>query len=393
MLSRISGSLSATGLAPKRSFTSLTYSVAPFIRRSETDVAAFVGSAERGPLDRPVRVFSLSQFERIFGGAGKAGPLFTAARLFFANGGHAAWILRVAGAASTAPKADAIAGSVQAGTGLHALTRVHAFNTLCLPDVSDMDALTRALSIAARRRALLLIDPPAEIADPSQVLAWIASPKHAALRDSHAAAYFPRLRIPDVRLRGADRSAANSGAVAGLYARVDAQRGVWKAPAGLASPLVGVTAPESALTDAQTGRLVQAGINPIREYAGHGTVIWGSRTLVDPSAGSEWRYVAVKRLGLMIEDSLVNGIAFAAGERNDARLWSRLRLAAEGFFYRLYRDGALQGRRPSEAYFVRCDASTTTHRDVAARRVNMIMGLAPLRPAQFIVLQLSQRTL
>jgi phage tail sheath protein FI len=174
-----------------------------------------------------------------------------------------------------------------------------------------------------------------------------------------------------------------SGHIAGVYARVDGQRGVHKAPAN--ETILGVTGLAYHVTRAEQGELNQAGVNCVRFFEREGCRIWGARTLAD--AASEWRYVPVRRLFCMIEESIQRGTRWVVFEPNDEPLWTRLRASVEMFLIDLFRQGAFQGAKPEEGFFVKCDRSTMTQADIDAGRVNLLVGFAPLKPAEFVVLR------
>ena len=183
------------------------------------------------------------------------------------------------------------------------------------------------------------------------------------------------------------------GAVAGVIARTDATAGVWKAPAGAAAAIQGTEGPAVALSDAENGRLNTLGINCLRTFPSTGTVVWGARTLRGADALSdEWKYVPVRRLTLWIEESIDRGTQWAVFEPNDDRLWTTLRQSVGDFLERLFRLGAFQGRTSREAYFVQCGRDTTSQRDIEMGLVDVVVGFAPLRPAEFVVLRLQRRT-
>ncbi len=214
---------------------------------------------------------------------------------------------------------------------------------------------------------------------------------HPELRHPNGAVYFPRPLIGDALARRRPRAVPASGTMAGLYARTDAARGVWKAPAGVDAVLAGVAGLEHPLNDAELGRLNPLAINGLRELSGRGFVAWGARTLdgADPS-GSEWRYVPVRRTALFLIESLVQGTRWAVFEPNDPALWAALELAVGTFLYGLYQRGAFQGTKPSDAYFVRCDPTTTTAADINRGIVNILVGFAPLKPAEFVIIKIQQ---
>jgi hypothetical protein len=181
-----------------------------------------------------------------------------------------------------------------------------------------------------------------------------------------------------------------SGFVAGMYARIDANRGVWKAPAGTEANLGGAVGLTANTTDAQQDFLNPIGANVVRSFPASGIVIWGARTLATRS-DPEYRYVPVRRMAIFLEQSLYNGIQYAVFEPNDAGLWSSLRLNINSFMTRQFRAGAFQGRTPKDAFFVTVDETTTTQDDIDAGVVNILVGFAPLKPAEFVVLQLTQK--
>ena len=287
-------------------------------------------------------------------------------------------------------------GSRAAKTGLYALEHVDLFNILCIPDAAAMaDAgEMRALYTAAEqyceeRRAMLLVDVPARIDRLEKMQGWLAD--NAGLRHRNAAVYFPRTRISDPLARGRLRSIAPSGAIAGLYARTDAQRGVWKAPAGTDARLRNVEMLDTVLTDQENGALNPLGVNCLRTFPVYSNICWGARTLdgADQLA-SDWKYVPVRRLTLFLEESLYRGTQWVVFEPNDEPLWAQIRLNVGAFMHDLFRKGAFQGKTPAEAFFVRCDATTTTQTDVDNGIVNIQIGFAPLKPAEFVILSLQQ---
>jgi len=181
------------------------------------------------------------------------------------------------------------------------------------------------------------------------------------------------------------------GAVAGVFARTDAARGVWKAPAGLEATVNGVSQVKVPLTDAENGQLNQLGINCIRTFPLAGSVVWGARTLrgADQLA-DEYKYIPVRRTALYIESSLYQGLQWAVFEPNDEPLWAQIRLNVGAFMQNMFRQGAFQGSTPRDAYFVKCDKETTTQNDVNLGVVNVIVGFAPLKPAEFVIITIQQ---
>jgi phage tail sheath protein FI len=271
---------------------------------------------------------------------------------------------------------------------------VDIFNLMVLPRAEgqsddDRAALWGAASaLCASERAFLVIDPRADWLD-IDTAEQGANAIRIGVETRNAACYFPRLRATD--LSGAVKVIDPGGSVAGVMARTDARRGIWKAPAGLEATIRGVRGVERQMSDPDNGRLNPRALNAIRLFA-EGVVIWGARTLVgfDSSGNIDNKYVSVQRTMLYIEESLYRGIKFAVFEPNDEPLWAQLRLAAGSFMHGLFRQGAFAGQKASDAYFVVCDDTTTTQADRNLGIVNIIVGFAPLKPAEFVVLTVTQ---
>lgn len=299
------------------------------------------------------------------------------------------------GANGAALAAADYTGSLAAKTGINALEKTDIFNLLCIPPPSRAGVTATAVWQAAaayclRRRAMLLIDPePGWTKDNvDDNVALVTLPADQA---RNAAVYFPRLLQSDPLLDNATDSFVPCGAVAGVIARTDASRGVWKAPAGVDAGLAGIRGLSINLTDGENGDLNPLGINCLRSFPVIGSVVWGARTRrgADQLA-DEYKYLPVRRLVLFLEESLFRGTQWAVFEPNDEPLWSQLRLNIGAFMQNLFRQGAFQGRTPAEAFFVRCDKTTTTQNDINLGVVNVIVGFAPLKPAEFVVIKIQQ---
>jgi phage tail sheath protein FI len=287
--------------------------------------------------------------------------------------------------------------------GLQALDDVALFNLLCLPPLtageggSEIGIATwgAAADLCAKRRAFLLVDAPADWKASPPPTSALADFTQLAARD-HAAIYFPRLLIPDPLQSNKLETYAPCGAVAGVIGRTDAARGVWKAPAGIDANLQGVIGLDingspGTLTDDLVGGLNPLGINCLRALPVYGHVVWGSRTLEGADAfASQWKYTPVRRLALYIEESLYRGTQWVVFEPNDEPLWAQIRLNVGSFMQTLFRQGAFQGSTPKDAYFVQCNSQTTTQTDIDNGVVNILVGFAPLKPAEFVVLQIQQ---
>ena len=297
---------------------------------------------------------------------------------------------------STVPLGAApITGSLAAKTGIYALEDVDLVNILCLPRVAelpatDMNAVySEATTYMTGRRGFLLIDIPELTATLDAMQTWLA--QNESLRSRDAAVYFPRTFVPDPVNGNRLRSIGASGTVAGLYARTDASRGVWKAPAGTEARLENVQSLAYVLTDLQNGALNPLGVNCLRTFPVYSHICWGARTLdgADQLA-SEWKYIPIRRLALFIEESLFRGTKWVVFEPNDEPLWAQIRLNVGVFMNGLFRQGAFQGSTPQEAYFVKCDKETTTQADRNQGIVNIEVGFAPLKPAEFVVITIQQ---
>ena len=281
-------------------------------------------------------------------------------------------------------------------TGIFALENADLFNLLCLPPFDadgtvDASLIGTAAAYCERRRAMLIVDPPADWDRVSDVTNTATGVSAIGTVSKNAALYFPRLRQPNPLRENQLEDFAPCGAVAGVMARTDATRGVWKAPAGLDATLAGVPALSVALTDAENGQLNPLGVNCLRTMPGAGRVVWGARTLQgNDRLSSEWKYVPVRRTALFLEESLYRGTQWVVFEPNDEPLWAQIRLNIGAFMQNLFRQGAFQGASPKDAYFVKCDKETTTQNDINLGIVNIIVGFAPLKPAEFVIIKLQQ---
>jgi phage tail sheath protein FI len=236
---------------------------------------------------------------------------------------------------------------------------------------------------------LLIIDIPETTDDLDAMQTWLND--NATLRHRNAAVYFPRVMIADPLNQGRLRAFGGSGTMAGVYAQTDGARGVWKAPAGTDARLRNVQDLVYVLTDRQNGALNPLGANCLRNFPIFGNIAWGARTLdgADQQA-SEWKYLPVRRLALFLEESLFRGTKWVVFEPNDEPLWSQIRLNVGAFMQSLFRQGAFQGQTPKEAYLVKCDKETTTQTDINLGIVNIVVGFAPLKPAEFVIIKIQQ---
>jgi phage tail sheath protein FI len=282
------------------------------------------------------------------------------------------------------------------GTGMYSLEDADLFNLLVVPPYRDHDTSVDPAVVAAaavlceQRRAMLVVDPLPSWSDAATVRNEVAA---VGTTSRNAGLYLPRFRQPDPLRDGQLREFAPSGAVAGVIARTDAQRGVWKAPAGHAAGLTSVPELTMALDDTDIGLLNPFGVNCLRTLQEGTPCVWGARTMEGRAdVTSEWKYVPVRRTALFIEESILRGTRWAVFEPNDERLWAAIRLAVGAFLHDLFRRGALIGQDSTEAYFVRCGSDTTSQADINDGVLNIVVGFAPLKPAEFVVIGFQQTT-
>lgn len=303
-------------------------------------------------------------------------------------------------AAPTAEVASALAGSdgdpitsdapfTNALTTPSPLDPVEDVSLVCVPGIGSTAVVGAGMNYCANRPLSdcffigdMALDD--DTVDEARTFRDAVTPKN-----SYGAVYLPWVRMIDPTGASAEPILVPpSGFVAGLYARTDAQRGVWKAPAGSSAALGGGVGLAARFTDVQQGNLNPVNINVIRQFAASGIVLWGARTVTsDP----EWQYVPVRRTVIMLRVSIYNGIQWAVFEPNDEPLWASLRLNIGAFMMNLFRQGAFQGDTPSQAFFVKCDSETTTQTDIDLGIVNVLVGFAPLKPAEFVVVRISQK--
>jgi len=303
----------------------------------------------------------------------------------------------------TAPDAKALENGIQALDPIEPFI----FNILCLPAAANLvssgapDAVSigsvysNAAQFCAGKRAFLIVDIPASIQNVtggnSAIVNWVNTLElNGFAPDANSAIYFPRLQIADPLNQNRLRNVGASGTMAGVYANTDDTRGVWKSPAGIGAPLVGASL-AVVMNDSDNGIINPLGINALRNFPVYGNVSWGARTMQGADQiGSQWAYIAVRRTALYIEESLFEGLKWVVFEPNDDRLWAQIRLNVTAFMQNLFRLGAFQGASASSAYFVKCDSETTTQTDINSGIVNILVGFAPLKPAEFVIIQIEQ---
>jgi len=284
---------------------------------------------------------------------------------------------------------DAVTSDVPFIDAFSSLDAVDDVSLLCVPGIGSPDLVGAAMNYCANRPLSdcffigdMALDT--DTIEEAQIFRGAITPKN-----SYGAVYLPWVKMLDPTGQSdGPIGVPPSGYVAGLYAKTDAQRGVWKAPAGTAVALGGAVGLAVNFTDVQQGNLNPINVNVIRQFAASGIVLWGARTITsDP----EWQYIPPRRMAIMLRVSIYNGIQWAVFEPNDEGLWSQLRLNISSFMMTLFRQGAFQGSTPSQAFFVKCDAETTTQDDINLGIVNVLVGFAPLKPAEFVVVKISQK--
>lgn len=280
------------------------------------------------------------------------------------------------------------------------LDKVPIFNLLATPGISDLSVTSEAIAYCERKRAFYIMDTPSpETAnwDANSIVNTLAG--GSALSPSppvsiNAAVYYPWLQTADP-VTGQPATAPPSGFVAGIYGQEDSARGVWKSPAGIETALLGTAGvdPKGVMTDPQQGILNENAINCLRQFPGVGTVVFGARTTAGADANTaqqQWRYVAVRRMALFLEQTLHASLTWAVFQPNATPLWNALTQEVSAFMLGLFRQGAFAGTKPSEAFLVQCDSTTTTPADVANGIVNILVGFAPLVPAEFVIVKIAQ---
>lgn len=363
-----------------------------------TSTAGFLGAARSGPTSCAIGpVTSLAEYERQFGddvalvhdGVPCPNFLWHAVRAFFLEGGTRLWVVRVFRNGSS--QDGARPGVADFESGLAALEGVDEIGVIAAPGATfaatgpfEPEALgiSRALVAHAERQRdrMALLDPPNGLTVPD-VRAW-----RAHFDSSDAALYYPWVRVAEPGGLG-DLLVPPSGLVAGVVARSDIQRGVHKAPANQnLRTAVGLEVP---LTKREQDVLNPEGINCLRHLEGRGFLVWGARTL---GSNPEWRYVNVRRYLAYLEKSIARGLQWVVFETNDEPVWARVRSAVADFLYGEWRTGALLGVTPDEAFFVRCDRATMTQADIDAGRLVVLVGTAPIKPAEFLIFRVTMTT-
>jgi len=349
-----------------------------------TSTAAFVGVAEMGPVDQALMVSSFAEFKVNFGNFLSESWLAHSVLQFFNNGGTRLYIARVMGRGSTAIQ------EIDYQKAFTLLDSVADINLVAVPGIGSPSMVSFGSDYCQKRGDCFFIGDMS-LCDSTKENAQTFI-GNIDLKSSYAAVYFPWLKMKDPSGTSSETIAVPaSGAVAGIYARIDARRGVWKAAAGGESNINGATGLLVNITDHEQNTINPIGVNVIRAFQSRGIIIWGARTLATRS-DPEYKYVPVRRTAIYIKQSIDRGIQWAVFEPNDEALWTKVRLNVEAFMQSLFRQGAFQGSKSEKAYFVRCDRGTTTQSDVNQGIFNILVGFSPAKPAEFVVLKLSQKS-
>jgi Bacteriophage tail sheath protein len=351
----------------------MPHEIAAPIQAVSTSTAGLVGEAGQGPTDQAVLVTSLSEYHQTFGGPQPGQELFLGVGQFFTNGGQRAWVVRLG---SRRPRGIE--------RGLAALNAAEDIRLLCLPGLAGGRTLAAGAAYARARRAFFVGDPAGSRAATLEAMQAIRRADAG-----HAAVYVPRLRVPDPLLPSATRLCGPAASVAGVLARTDRERGVWTVAAGTGARLQGAVGLASAVDDRAAATLRGRGVNTIREVPGHGIVLWGARTVGGGGeSGEVWKYVPIRRLALFIAESVSRGTEWVVFEPNDEPTWTVVRRTVEPFLDQLFRQGAFAGQTPQDSFFVRCGADTMTQTDIDRGVLVVEVGVAPLRPAEFVIIRI-----
>ena len=274
-------------------------------------------------------------------------------------------------------------------SGLYLLDRVEIFNLLCVPGETEASTVSTLQMYCASRRALFIMDAPQTIGIPDLVKNGPSG--YTGQYAANSALYFPWVLAADPLFGNRPSLMPPCGFVAGIYGATDTSRGVWKAPAGIDAGLSGALGLQYNLTDDENGSLNMQGVNCLRNFKAYGNVVWGARTLLgSDQIGSQWKYVPIRRLALFIESSLFDGTQWVVFEPNDETLWGQIRMNVGAFMQGLFLQGAFQGTTPQQAYFVKCDSENNPQSSIDLGIVNVLVGFAPVYPAEFVVIQIQQ---
>lgn len=341
-----------------------------------TGVTAFVGTTLKGPANLPTPIDSFATFTADFGGLHPSSDLSYAVKHFFENGGQMAWIVRIEGAEGGAPSTAEIIGSEEPKTGLQTLQSHGAFDVLLVPNRSESEIHAAMIKLAENFRLFAILDLPEDVRDPASAEVWLAN--NETLRSPFAAAYFPRVVAEDPA-QGIRRSFANSGLVAGVYARTDEAKGVWEAPAGAAATLNGIHRLDYKLNEQEIARLNPLGLNVLRTMPRAGSKIWGARTLGGEGLRLPQRkYVPVSRLIMSMERTIHQYVSWEVERPYHEETCTAVSKQLDLYLRRLFFQGAIHGSTPRGAYDVDCS--------IYDEAIQVSIGFAPLRTLERIMI-------
>jgi phage tail sheath protein FI len=366
-----------------------------------TTTAAFVGRAPLvdAHLHKAVAINGWPHFLKEYTRPDSPGTALSRAVYgFFLNGGRRCFIVN-------AGDSKRLVGGTRSREGLAVLEEVSEVAMVAAPGFSDPAAHDALLSHSEKMKdRIAILDTPEDVEDIGQLtrIALLEAPRARSEepRDTaqppkglrprmsdqgFGAFYFPWITTVDP-MSGERVNVPPSGHVAGIYARTDVSRGVHKAPAN--EVVFGAGNLVRHITPEEQAELNSNGVNCIRYFPNRGIRVWGARTVA--GADSEWRYLNVRRLFNFVEESISLGTGWTVFEPNDPTLWGNIRRDVGAFLLRLWRDGALLGRSPEEAFFVQCDEQTNPPESIDAGQVVALIGLAPVKPAEFIIFRIGQ---
>ncbi len=345
-----------------------------------TSTAAFIGECRKGPINEVIFCPNWTTFVKNFGDFADSRYLAHAVYGFFNNGGSRCFVLNV-GEGPTDKRAARFMGYDHGPGergGLHALEDVEAVALVCAPGQTDPAIQDALLTHCEKMRYRFAVMDAPELIESGGV------DKLSKPRDSkYGAYYFPWIEIYDP-IQG-NIFVPPSGHMAGIYARSDAERGVHKAPAN--EIVRGALGLKYTVTKGEQDLLNPKGINCIREFSNRGIRVWGARTI---SSDPEWRYINVRRLFNMVEQSIENGTQWVVFEPNDQTLWKRVTRNISAFLLRVWRDGALFGEQPEQAFYVKCDDETNPPEVIDAGQMVCEIGMCPTKPAEFVIFRIGQ---
>ncbi|HLN89740.1 MAG TPA: phage tail sheath family protein [Candidatus Binatia bacterium] len=352
-----------------------------------TSTAGMVGLTQKGPINQPTLVTSFSEFQRLFGGYldtsyGDYRYLPHAVEGFFQNGGKRVYINRVDttdGLISDETIIGKDSGDPTQRTGLWAFNGFDEIKILAVPNGTNQKIQNAMIKHCERLKNCFAVLDPKKCATLDAI-----RNQRSLYNSSYAALYYPwiKIRHPET---GKNLSIPPSGHICGIIARTDLQRGVHKAPAN--EVIEGVLGPEQQISKAQLDMLNPLGVNCLREFSGRGFRVWGARTT---SNDPFWKYINLRRLFVYLEESIEKGTRWVVFEPDNEKLWARVKQIVSQFLTTVWKSGALMGTTPEQAFFVKCDRSTMTQDDIDNGRLVTLIGVAPTKPAEFVIFRIAQ---